>query len=83
MSTPHSDPDFTADFESQKTRSATWFRKLRDQICAEFERLEQEAPEALYAGAPGTFEYENWQRKVENGGGSGRIIHVKTGVSCG
>jgi len=84
MPTPHSDPDFTADFESQKTRSATWFRKLRDQICAEFERLEQEAPEALYSGTPGTFEYEDWQRKVENGGGgTGGMLRGRLFEKCG
>ena len=57
------------DFESQKTRAADWFKSLRNDICAEFETLEREAPSDLYPGEPGKFVYEDWQRKVENGGG--------------
>ena len=55
--------------DERQVRATTWFRELRDSICAEFEALEREAPEDLYPGDPGTFEYTDWQRQVENGGG--------------
>ena len=56
-------------FSDRKDKASTWFKTLRDQICAEFEALEREAPPELYGDNPGQFEYEDWQRKVENGGG--------------
>ena len=33
--------------EDRKVRAKAWFEDLRDQICATFERLEDEAPAAL------------------------------------
>jgi len=56
-------------FTNKKEKAAAWFKTIRDEICAEFETLEREAPESLYPGEPGRFEFEDWQRKVENGGG--------------
>ena len=56
-------------FDARKDKAAAWFKSLRDDICAEFEQLEREAPADLYGGAPATFEFEDWQRKVEKGGG--------------
>jgi coproporphyrinogen III oxidase len=58
--------------DERKTRAKAWFEALRDQICAEFERLEDEAPEALYPGAPGRFEKKPWRRgdgSEDQGGG--------------
>jgi coproporphyrinogen III oxidase len=72
------------DFDTQKKRTALWFRALRDQICAEFETLEAEAPSALYPGEPGKFKYENWERKVENGGGgTGGMLRGRLFEKCG
>lgn len=48
--------------EARKARASAWFAELRDLICAEFERLEDEAPAALYPGAPGRFEKRPWRR---------------------
>lgn len=56
-------------FSARKDKASAWFKALRDQICAEFEALEREAPSDLYGDKPGQFEYEDWQRAVENGGG--------------
>ena len=39
--------------EDRKTQARAWFEALRDDICAAFETLEDEAPEALYPGGPG------------------------------
>ncbi len=45
-----------------KARARDWFEHLRDLICAEFETLEDEAPEGLYPGAPGRFVRTPWRR---------------------
>ena len=72
------------DTESRKQQAAAWFRSLRDQICAEFERLEREAPAELYPGDPGTFVFEDWQRSVEDGGGgTGGMLRGRLFEKCG
>lgn len=48
--------------EERKARAKAWFEALRDEICAAFERLEDEAPAALYPGAPGRFAKTPWRR---------------------
>ena len=50
-----------------------WFRNLRDQICAEFERIEEE----FGAENPGKFTRKNWDRA---GGGSGEMSVMKGNV---
>ena len=61
-------PD-TALIERRKSEASTWFATLRDQICAEFERLEDEAPAALYGDKPaGRFERTPWDRPAGGGG---------------
>jgi len=71
-------------FAANKNAAAAWFRTLRDTICAEFEALEREAPADLYPGDPGTFVYEDWQRKVENGGGgTGGMLRGRLFEKCG
>ena len=55
-----------------KARAKAWFEELRDQICAAFEALEDEAPAALYPGAPGRFVRTPWKRgdgSADQGGG--------------
>jgi coproporphyrinogen III oxidase len=65
MNTPFPPP---ADLDQKKTAARAWFESLRDQICAEFERLEDEAPADLYAGEPGRFVRKPWDREAGGGG---------------
>jgi coproporphyrinogen III oxidase len=60
--------------EDRKTRASAWFKSLRDRICAAFEALEDEAPAALYPGAPGRFTFKPWTRP-EGGGGVMGMMH--------
>ena len=58
--------------DDRKARAKAWFEELRDRICAAFERLEDEAPAALYPGAPGRFVRTPWRRgdgASDQGGG--------------
>jgi coproporphyrinogen III oxidase len=58
--------------EERKARAKAWFEELRDQICAAFEALEDEAPATLYPGAPGRFVRTPWRRgdgSADQGGG--------------
>ena len=62
-----------------------WFSELRDQICAEFEAIEDEFAGACpEGGPPGRFERQDWQRP---GGGGGTIsvmrgqVFEKVGVN--
>ena len=48
--------------EERQQRAKAWFESLRDQLCAAFEALEDEAPAALYPGAPGRFVKTPWRR---------------------
>lgn len=79
------------DLDTARATAKAWFENLRDQICAEFERLEDEAPADLYPGEPGRFEREAWSRgdgSSDQGGGvasmmKGRLfekvgVHVST-----
>ena len=71
-----------SEFEAYKQRAETWFQSLRDEIIAEFERVETELP----AGAPlsdhsaGRFERKPWQRTDHSGApGGGGTMSMMTG----
>ncbi|MEZ5995670.1 MAG: oxygen-dependent coproporphyrinogen oxidase [Hyphomonadaceae bacterium] len=58
--------------DDHKARAKAWFEALRDDICAAFEALEDEAPPSLYPGAPGRFTKTPWRRgdgSADQGGG--------------
>jgi coproporphyrinogen III oxidase len=73
------------DLDSRKARARAWFEALRDDICAAFERLEDEAPAVdWHAGrAPGRFVRTPWQRTDHTGAqpisGSPEIGTLSTG----
>jgi len=70
-------------FDSKKAKAANWFRELRDVICAEFEILELEASDTLYGLNPGKFEFEDWRRKGDGGGGTGGMLRGRLFEKCG
>lgn len=59
--------------DTRRAEAGAWFRKLRDDICAAFEALEDAASPALYGATPGRFERTPWQRP-EGGGGEMSIM---------
>ena len=79
----------TAVLEDRKTSASTWFRSLRDQICAAFETIEDELTGTNAERAPGRFERKDWQRPDDGGdmGGGGQMsimrgrVFEKVGVN--
>jgi len=59
--------------EQRKARARAWFEALRDDVCAAFEALEDEAPTWVYQGPPGRFVRAPWERRDHTGapGGGG------------
>jgi coproporphyrinogen III oxidase len=76
--------------DERKAHAKAWFETLRDDICAAFERLEDDAPAALYPDQAGRFERTPWDRidhtGVAGGGGVMSLMHgrlfEKVGVHC-
>ena len=69
---------------NQRTdRVRAWFDELRDEFVAAFESLEDEAPAALYGGAPGRFELVPWVREAGGGGVMGFMRGGRFFEKCG
>src|SRR3979409_1933323 len=76
--------------EDRKARARTWFERLRDDICAALEKLEDDAPASLYPGRAGRFVRTSWDRTAHTGRpGGGGVMSVmrgrlfeKVGVHC-
>lgn len=63
--------------EQQKNISSTWFKDLRDQICASYEQLEQDITGGNKSdNHPAKFERKKWSRE---GGGGGEMSLMKGG----
>ena len=70
----------TTIIEDRKARARSWFEALRDEICASFEKLEDDASASLYPGSPGRFVRTPWDRTDHGGGpGGGGVMSVMRG----
>jgi coproporphyrinogen III oxidase len=65
----------------RKQRAADWFKTLRDRICAEFERIEDELAGTFADRPAGRFERTEWQRPATGDGISagGGVMSVMRG----
>jgi coproporphyrinogen III oxidase len=78
------------DIVLRQQNARTWCEALRNDICAAFEQLEDEAPGALYPGQAGRFVRTPWERTdstgAKGGGGVMALMHgrlfEKVGVHC-
>ena len=64
----------SAEIEERRARAKAWFESLRDRICAELERIEDEAPYELFPGESGQFDLRPWARGGGAGGGVGGFL---------
>jgi len=66
--------------EEKQQKCSNWFRFLRDGICFEFEKIEEEFDKKY----PGKFERKNWNRhensRPDNDGGYGEMSSMKGNV---
>ena len=70
-----SDPADAATRSARQDQARTWFEALRDRICTEFERLEDEQGAPSGSAPAGRFERKSWQRP----GGGGGVMSVMRG----
>ncbi|MFN3348114.1 oxygen-dependent coproporphyrinogen oxidase [Pseudorhodoplanes sp.] len=88
---PPLNSDATA-LDDRKAKARAWFEALRDQICAAFEKLEDDLPagQPQSGMAPGRFVRTPWERTDHSGGpGGGGVMSMmkgrvfeKVGVHC-
>jgi coproporphyrinogen III oxidase len=65
--------------EGRKAHARSWFEQLRNNICAAFETLEDDAPASLYPGDAGRFVRTPWERTDHSGkpGGGGTMSMMR------
>jgi coproporphyrinogen III oxidase len=70
------------DLQRSQETARQWFEQLRDQICASFERIEDDLPASapLSDKSPGRFVRRPWQRKDHSGAeGGGGVMSLMNG----
>ena len=73
-----------SDLEAQKSAARSWFRSLQEQLIASFEVLEDKAESDVYQSMePGRFEFEEWERGAEQGGGRMALMHGRVFEKAG
>jgi coproporphyrinogen III oxidase len=75
-------------FNLERSKVRVWFSALRNDICAEFERIEDELGSGPFASRPaGRFQKTPWQRTdpsgAEGGGGTMAIMHGRVFEKAG
>ena len=66
--------------QEERERARTWFRELRDRICASFEAIEDALTGTHADLAPGRFIRKEWNRTAEDGTeGGGGVMSVMHG----
>ncbi|PCI01417.1 MAG: oxygen-dependent coproporphyrinogen oxidase [Alphaproteobacteria bacterium] len=67
--------------QNQREKAQKWFRELRDQICAEFEKIEMELSGTEFSDDPaGIFTQKAWDRDTDDGAhGGGGVMSVMKG----
>ncbi|WP_339861134.1 oxygen-dependent coproporphyrinogen oxidase [Paremcibacter congregatus] len=63
--------------KQQQTQAREWFKELRDQICAAFEKIEDELTGTYSDHAPGRFERTAWNRNDDPACGGGVMSVMK------
>jgi coproporphyrinogen III oxidase len=71
-----------SDIDGKKLKAQTWFRALRDQIMAAFERIEADVVGPNAHRPAGKFEISPWQR-VAGGGGEMGMLHGRVFEKAG
>ena len=65
----------------KKDQSSSWFQNLRDKICLEFEKIEEEFAQKNNLKNSGKFQRKNWTRPDKSGdGGFGEMSLMKGNV---
>jgi coproporphyrinogen III oxidase len=69
------------DLAGKKAVASAWFGRLRDEICAAFERIEDELTEGQLSNMePGRFEFKPWTRRDHTGAdGGGGVAGIMRG----
>ncbi len=69
------------EIDDRKARAKAWFEALRNRICTQFQRLEDDlgADTAFGRHPTGRFERKAWQRPSEDGHGGGGVMSVMRG----
>lgn len=70
----------STDLDAKKQKASAWFKKLRDEICFEFENLEDELAAPLRKAPAGRFDQKKWDRVDQTtnqpgGGGEMSMMH--------